>query len=301
MALAAGSAFAADLPNRKAPPYIPPPPPPLWTGFYVGLNAGGTFGGNNSVTLSAAPVFQSCAGSAAHSAELSPALRRAATAFPAASSGGFIGGGQIGYNWQFSNVFVAGIEADIQGIAAAISDVGHRWRLAVSGFRRQSSRQLTRSARASTISAPCAAASAGSSRRPCSPTARAVSLMAASIVKRQHFPDTSTSASSDPPASRRQLLRHARWLDGRRRRRMDVLAELERQGRISLLRSRQCDVRSQPPWRNLAVADSLHCLSILTGHDALQRPHRPRRRELSLQLGRSCSGRREILIDHASV
>ena len=45
--VSAVSAFAADLPSRKAPPYIPPPPPPLWTGFYVGLNAGGTFGGNN--------------------------------------------------------------------------------------------------------------------------------------------------------------------------------------------------------------------------------------------------------------
>jgi outer membrane immunogenic protein len=28
---------------------------------------------------------------------------------------GFIGGGQAGYNWQFQNSFVAGIEADIQG------------------------------------------------------------------------------------------------------------------------------------------------------------------------------------------
>jgi outer membrane immunogenic protein len=32
-----------------------------------------------------------------------------------AEPSGFIGGGQIGYNWQFSPIFVAGIEADIQG------------------------------------------------------------------------------------------------------------------------------------------------------------------------------------------
>jgi outer membrane immunogenic protein len=44
LALTAGSTFAADLPSRKeAPIYVPPPPPPMWTGFYVGLNAGGAW------------------------------------------------------------------------------------------------------------------------------------------------------------------------------------------------------------------------------------------------------------------
>ena len=38
------SASAADLP-RKAPAYVPPAPLPYnWTGFYVGLNAGGSWG-----------------------------------------------------------------------------------------------------------------------------------------------------------------------------------------------------------------------------------------------------------------
>ena len=31
------------------------------------------------------------------------------------SNAGVIGGGQIGYNWQFNNSFLAGLEADIQG------------------------------------------------------------------------------------------------------------------------------------------------------------------------------------------
>jgi outer membrane immunogenic protein len=35
------------------------------------------------------------------------------------SSGGFIGGGQLGYNYQFGPSLVAGIEADIQGIAGS--------------------------------------------------------------------------------------------------------------------------------------------------------------------------------------
>jgi hypothetical protein len=34
----------------------------------------------------------------------------------AGASSGFIGGGQFGYNYQFSRSFVAGFEADIQGL-----------------------------------------------------------------------------------------------------------------------------------------------------------------------------------------
>lgn len=37
----------------------------------------------------------------------------------AGASSGFIGGGQFGYNYQFSHLFVAGFEADIQGLTAA--------------------------------------------------------------------------------------------------------------------------------------------------------------------------------------
>ncbi len=34
---------------------------------------------------------------------------------------GFIGGGQLGYNWQFAN-WVAGLEADIRGVGNKITD-----------------------------------------------------------------------------------------------------------------------------------------------------------------------------------
>jgi outer membrane immunogenic protein len=115
LALSAGAASAADLPSRKGPPMMPPPPPPpLWTGFYAGLNAGGTFGGSNSVTTSAAPLFFS----PTWNTELAASSALASNVLGGGKSG-FIGGGQIGYNWQFSNVFVAGVEADIQGIAGA--------------------------------------------------------------------------------------------------------------------------------------------------------------------------------------
>jgi outer membrane immunogenic protein len=111
-----GSALAADLPSYKAPPPPPLPPPPLWSGFYVGLNAGGTWGSSRNTTISTFPIpagIDIVGGTAAAALSTSGILSN--------SSSGFIGGGQIGYNWQFMNSFVAGIEADIQGIAASNS------------------------------------------------------------------------------------------------------------------------------------------------------------------------------------
>jgi outer membrane immunogenic protein len=109
LALCAGSAFAADLPSKKAPAYLPPPPPPpLWTGFYVGLNAGGTWAESNNLGVVSYPLFPD------------PVVLQlaglASAPVPVGNSGGFIGGGQIGYNFQFANNFVVGIEADIQGV-----------------------------------------------------------------------------------------------------------------------------------------------------------------------------------------
>jgi len=107
-----GSALAADLPRYKAPP-PPPPPPPMWTGFYVGLNAGGTWSSSNSVRVGTLPIAQPGADPA-----VVPQLALLASgSLSSRNNGGFIGGGQIGYNWQFYNSFVGGVEADIQGIA----------------------------------------------------------------------------------------------------------------------------------------------------------------------------------------
>ncbi|WP_442753845.1 outer membrane protein [Methylocystis sp. JAN1] len=124
LAVTVGSAVAADLPSRKGPPILPPPPPPpLWTGFYVGLNAGGTWANSNTINVAS---FGGPCTSGGGGCVLAPnyGLTSAALATFSASagnSGGFIGGGQIGYNYQFYNNFVVGIEADIQGIAASNS------------------------------------------------------------------------------------------------------------------------------------------------------------------------------------
>jgi outer membrane immunogenic protein len=104
----ATTSFAADLPSKKAPAYLPPPPPPLWTGFYVGVNAGGTWSENNNISVATIPYFGDPA---------SITTGALGTGALGANSSGFIGGGQIGYNYQFSPNFVVGIEADIDGVA----------------------------------------------------------------------------------------------------------------------------------------------------------------------------------------
>jgi len=86
-----GIALAADL--RTPPPFAPPAPEASgWTGFYVGVNAGGGFGfSHNDFSVGGGPTF----------ASVDLPLK------------GAIGGGQIGYNWQ-SGPIVFGMETDFQ-------------------------------------------------------------------------------------------------------------------------------------------------------------------------------------------
>lgn len=139
LALTTGSAIAADLPSYKAPPPAPPPPP-LWMGFYAGLNAGGTWSNSNSVWLGSSPIWVT--GDNPGPNPSSPAdysLTAALGASGVVSSGntsGFIGGGQIGYNWQFGfggNSLIYGVEADIQGIANGGGNNGFWTRIPVTG------------------------------------------------------------------------------------------------------------------------------------------------------------------------
>ena len=94
------AAQAADLPTRKGPAPAPVfvPPPFTWTGFYVGLNAGGVWGSGSVSSTLFANGF--------------PFLE---TEWPSGNLGGsqtgFIGGGQAGYNWQTGS-FVLGVETD---------------------------------------------------------------------------------------------------------------------------------------------------------------------------------------------
>ncbi len=116
--LAAGAALAADLPSRKAAPvYVaPPPPPPMWTGFYIGLNAGATFGGSQNVNVGTYGM-----GNAPGALGLAAASAAAGTGPFSVNNTGFIGGGQAGYNYQWNQI-VLGLEADMQGVAGGTSN-----------------------------------------------------------------------------------------------------------------------------------------------------------------------------------
>jgi outer membrane immunogenic protein len=106
----ATASFAADLPSRRAPaPYVAVPVF-TWTGFYVGINAGYGFSDGNRNGLGSyttSSIF-----------DVSPtAAFRPGTVISNgagnSNNDGFVGGGQVGYNYQMGN-FVIGIEADAQ-------------------------------------------------------------------------------------------------------------------------------------------------------------------------------------------
>jgi len=111
VATTAFSAAAADLASRKAFATFAAPAP-TWAGFYAGLNAGGTWSSNNSAQITTWPLANG--EGLIYWATLNGKVENSST-------DGFIGGGQIGYNWQVpigNAEFVTGVEVDIQGIAA---------------------------------------------------------------------------------------------------------------------------------------------------------------------------------------
>ncbi|MCW6507529.1 porin family protein [Hyphomicrobiales bacterium BP6-180914] len=89
LASISGTAFAADLPSRVAPPvYAPPVPMFTWTGAYFGINAGyafdheGKFTNFGNTAVNTGVISGNRPGSVSR------------------SSDGFTGGGQVGYNFQ---------------------------------------------------------------------------------------------------------------------------------------------------------------------------------------------------------
>ncbi len=116
----AAPALAADM-AVKAPAYVSPAAPPLyiWTGFYIGGHLGGAFSNNNN------------------------------NVFGNNDNGRFIGGGQIGADYQFSGSWLVGVEAqysyvdrnnnapfvfaggnfnqNLRGLASVTGRVGYTW------------------------------------------------------------------------------------------------------------------------------------------------------------------------------
>lgn len=130
MALA-GPALAADL-LRAPPPPPPPPPPPMWTGLFVGLNAGYTWTSSTSVDTQTADVFGNPG--LVGGPQFGVTSAALATTNVPVNTNGFIGGGQWGYNYQFGTSWVAGFESDIQGIASGNHSVNEFSQAVASGF-----------------------------------------------------------------------------------------------------------------------------------------------------------------------
>jgi outer membrane immunogenic protein len=108
IALIGTPAFAADM-AVKAPP-VAPAPVFSWTGFYLGLNAGVSFGrASDDVNYFAnyAPFSTTSPCGPAGSA-------LCINSSNTVDMNGSIGGVQAGYNWQNAN-YLLGVEADFQG------------------------------------------------------------------------------------------------------------------------------------------------------------------------------------------
>ncbi|MCP3393696.1 outer membrane beta-barrel protein [Bradyrhizobium sp. CCGB12] len=95
-------AFAADVP-AKTPSSIAAPVA-SWTGFYAGLNAGYGWSDATSSNVAVDPA----------SALLFAVVLPPGSFDTRFAQEGAMAGGQAGVNWQLSDRFVAGIEADIQ-------------------------------------------------------------------------------------------------------------------------------------------------------------------------------------------
>jgi outer membrane immunogenic protein len=96
MALGSASAFAADLPARthvKAPPRVPAPIY-SWTGYYIGGHLGGAF-----------PSDANFSGQTTGNNQ----------------DGRFLGGVQVGYDWQFAPNWVIGVEGQYSWLSGSVN------------------------------------------------------------------------------------------------------------------------------------------------------------------------------------
>jgi outer membrane immunogenic protein len=96
LSMVTNAAEVPPYPRPVAPPvYVPPPF--SWTGFYLGANLGGAWGQRNLTDTLLGLTLSNVN-----------------------DKGAFIGGGQLGFNYQFGN-FVLGVEGDFDGVGTTNS------------------------------------------------------------------------------------------------------------------------------------------------------------------------------------
>ena len=98
--------------------YYPQARPLPWSGFYIGLDAGGVFGNRQNIATTGADAYDQ--------AGIATGAAFATSAFSSIAPGGeseFLGGGQIGFNHQIQNA-VVGVEADFQATTAGGGGTG---------------------------------------------------------------------------------------------------------------------------------------------------------------------------------
>lgn len=89
--------------------------PSPWTGFYAGLNAGYGGGASNQARTFSTPLVDTPFSIAGPYGPLSNGFASVGAGDVNTNMSGFIGGGQLGYNFQWGTNLVIGAEADIQG------------------------------------------------------------------------------------------------------------------------------------------------------------------------------------------
>jgi len=109
-------ASAADLPRKAVSPVVAPIV--NWTGSYAGINAGIDCFARNRLSVASSGVFNPPGGF--NPAIVDQGAAGSTTGLHGDSSDrcGFIGGVQLGYNWQ-AGTYVYGVETDIQGVTGS--------------------------------------------------------------------------------------------------------------------------------------------------------------------------------------
>ena len=116
-AFACGAARAADLPLKSPPPvYVPPAPVFTWSGLYGGLNIGGGWCSNSNNNNWWGGGGGGCGN---NSGNWNWGWNNNNN-----DRGYVIGGGQVGYNYMFSPMFLLGAETDFQGASGNLEWLG---------------------------------------------------------------------------------------------------------------------------------------------------------------------------------